>query len=329
MNRTTIADPFLEAVETGLREALDGRGPAEGVQQDLLQRAAQHLCFAGGKRARPRLTQLFGQAAGAPEEPLVAVAVAGELIHAASLLHDDVVDEGTIRRGRPTVNAVWGNTVAVLTGDLVLSLALAGLRPLPAVLMVEAVELIAAMTRASLLEVQTRGRLDLGFARWREVAVGKTGELFAWCGRGAAHLAGDAEARERFARCGRHLGVAFQLADDLKDLHEGSGKDRFSDIHSRTPSYPLLVAVEASARVREGLLGAWHEPQMHPAEVQELGEAVLQTKADAETLERLFAEVDAALEALGPYRRRPGGAELADWALGLSQGFLQPEGEAG
>jgi octaprenyl-diphosphate synthase len=176
--------------------------------------------------------------------------------------------------------------------------------------------------------VQSRGRLDLELRDWRAIAVGKTGELFAWCGRAAAHLGTDAEALERFTRCGRHFGVAFLLADDLKDLREeASGKDRFSDIHSRTPSYPLLHAVAASAAVRDRLVRAWRKPHLERDEVLELGAIVLATGAEEETSQRMQAEVHLALEALGKYRQRPGGAELVLWAEQLCGQVLQREGD--
>src|SRR3954468_14276130 len=113
-----LAD-FLADVE----KALDGALPH--ARGDTLMGAARHLCMGGGaKRARPMLVRLFGDAVGVPAERLVECAVAAEMIHSASLLHDDVVDAGMFRRGRPTVNARWGNIVAVMSGDLILSGAL-------------------------------------------------------------------------------------------------------------------------------------------------------------------------------------------------------------
>src|SRR5512144_1649282 len=113
-----LAD-FLSEVEQAMDEAL------QTSVGDTLMDAARHLCMGGGgKRARPMLVRLFGDAVGAPDEHLVDVAVAAELIHSASLLHDDVVDAGMFRRGRPTANARWGNVVAVMSGDLLLSGAL-------------------------------------------------------------------------------------------------------------------------------------------------------------------------------------------------------------
>src|SRR5262245_15381530 len=138
---------FLDAVEQRIHAALHHDGADSASAEGLLLSAARHLCFSGGKRARPRLALYFGQAVGAPQRALVDVAVASEFIHAASLLHDDVVDEGMLRRGNPTVNARWGNTVAVLTGDLVLTLAFEQIKPYSKIIIAEAIELVAHMTR--------------------------------------------------------------------------------------------------------------------------------------------------------------------------------------
>src|SRR3954471_23342146 len=110
-----LAD-FLAQVETALEGSLkESSGDAFG--SGLLMEPSRHLGLGGGgKRARPMLVRLFGEAVGVPEEPLVKMGVASELIHSASLLHDDVVDAGMFRRGRPTVNARYGNVVAVMAG---------------------------------------------------------------------------------------------------------------------------------------------------------------------------------------------------------------------
>ena len=314
---------FLEAVETRLRAALRWDEPLLEGDSETLLAAARHLCFSGGKRARPRLTLYYGQAVGAPATALAEVAAASELIHAASLLHDDVVDEGALRRNRPTVNALWGNLVAVLTGDLVLTMAFGQIENHPRPVISEAIDLVSRMTHAAIAEVQARGRPELGIPAWRRIAEGKTGELFAWCGRSAAHVAGVPDAVERFGRCGVHLGVAFQLADDLIDLQEvGDGKDRFSDLRTRSLSFPILTAVASSDSVRENLAKAWQKPTLDMEEVLELGEEVLKTGAMERAGEEMEAEITAAIEALGPYRGRPGGAEIAEWAQRLSQGVL-------
>src|SRR5947207_11516936 len=121
MDLFATKDRFLADVERSLERSLEPEHAAPG-EPSVLRDAARRLSVASGaKRVRPRLCAFFGEAVGAPEEGLIDLAVAAELIHAGSLLHDDVVDEGTLRRGVPTANAAWGNLVAVLSGDLCLT----------------------------------------------------------------------------------------------------------------------------------------------------------------------------------------------------------------
>ena len=127
-----LAD-FLGSVEQRLGSMLEDGNAGPDSKGDTLMEAARHLCLgAGSKRARPLLVRLFGGAVGVAPERLVDVAVAAEMIHSASLLHDDVVDAGAYRRARPTVNARWGNIVAVMSGDLILSTSLLRLAQLDA-----------------------------------------------------------------------------------------------------------------------------------------------------------------------------------------------------
>jgi len=312
---------FIERVEGEFHNIFDVDLEDWLQKSDVLAHAARHICFGEkAKRARPRLVYFFGQAVGAPEDGLADVAIAVELMHTASLLHDDVVDEGTLRRGRPTVNAQWNNNVAVLTGDLILSLALQQLQDHPPIIMKEALQVVSEMTRAAMLEVQARGSLELACSVWREIALGKTGVLFAWCGQAAALLADNMDAHKRFARCGRHLGLAFQMADDFKDLRpDHTGKNPFADIYNCNPSFPILTAVQRSESLKKRLADAWLEPALHWEEVRALGQEVLATGAAEATIAEIDRELTLALESLGAYREHPGGKEIAFWATLLWQ----------
>lgn len=308
--------PFVETVEARLEHALAGdRG-------GVLAEAARALCIeAGGKRIRPRLTGLLGAAAGAPNEALCDAAASGELIHGASLLHDDVVDDATVRRRRPTANARFGNAVAVLAGDWLLSSAFALLLPHPRAITTEAIEVVGEMSRAAAEELEVRGRVDLGLGDWRALAEGKTGALFAWCGRAAARLAGREDLIGPFGCFGRRLGVAFQLADDLKDLFGGDGKDRFADLRNRNPSMPLLWAAATSVEARTRLAAAWAREVPDPAEVEDLGEWILQVGAAEANAAWLEEEVTAALACLAPLGDGPWLEEIIGLAAGFTTGL--------
>ncbi|WP_224246027.1 polyprenyl synthetase family protein [Hyalangium gracile] len=314
---------FLAVVEQRIGAALVDGDAGPGVKGDTLMEAARHLVMGGGgKRARPMLVRLFGDAVGVPADKLVEIAVSAELIHSASLLHDDVVDAGMFRRGRPTVNARWGNIVAVMSGDLILSSTLLRLVQMDARVAETALSVVSEMTRAAIAEVEARGIMDLPMARLRYIAEGKTGSLFGWCGRAAALIANQPQAVDRFDGFGRHLGVAFQIADDIRDiLGTDVGKPQYADLHSRTPSMPILLALAKDEGLRRKLRDAWAFSSISPERTQELGAGIIATGAVEMSLERLNAEINAAVDFLGPFSNTVGGQELLGWARKLSDGI--------
>lgn len=323
---------FLGHVEKNLEAALadDQKTVAESMGRgDTLMGAARHLCLGGGgKRARPLLVRLFADAVGAPAAPLVDIAVAAELIHSASLLHDDVVDAGMFRRGRPTVNARWGNIVAVMTGDMLLSTALGKLAAIDAVITQDAIKLVMEMTRAAIAEVEARADLTLPLERLRFIAEGKTGALFGWCGMAAARLAGKPDVGQRFEAFGRRLGVAFQIADDVRDLTgTDEGKPQYADVQSKTPSLPILLAAAGDADLRRKLRDAWAFSAMNPDRVREIGQAIQGSGAIDRAIERMNQEISAAIDSLGPYATAQGGSELVGWARKLGEN-VRPRGNA-
>ncbi len=202
MNSMTL----IERVEDSLRAAVAAEG--------LLGAASSHLVAApAAKRARPRLLLAFGRLLDrADDERLVKAATAVELIHTASLLHDDVVDHADTRRGRASANARFGNDAAVLAGDVVLARALALLSFDPRAVNA-AVDVVARMSAAAVREIEVRGqRVSVDEAV--RIAEGKTGALFGLCGTlaGLGSSSGDA-----LCKAGEAFGVAFQIADDIDD----------------------------------------------------------------------------------------------------------------
>jgi octaprenyl-diphosphate synthase len=147
--------------------------------------------------------------------------------------------------------------------------------------------------------------------------------MFRWCGRAAAHLADDQDALLRFAEFGDRFGVAFQMADDLKDLLGGDiGKNQYADIRNANPSYPLSVAMQSSSSVRDAFARAWAaDGPMAPQQIEALGQMVIETGALAHTYQVLGEEIEAAVEALGHYRDRPGCAEMTAWATMMWRSF--------
>lgn len=289
----------LDSVERALADEL-GTGT-----DGLLASAERHLCLTyGAKRARPQLVLLLGEVVTAEREALVDAAVSVELIHSASLLHDDVVDEGELRRGVPTVNARHGNVVAVLAGDHLLSRALVILSRHPRTLVTRAAEVVAEMARAAVREVEVRADAGLAVDEYREIAVGKTAALFGLCGYASGILGGDEGRARRFELAARSLGVAFQMQDDLGDLVD-ENQDRYGDIKERNPSLPVLLACSKDAALRKRFTEAWRPNEVPAAVAKELGEAVLQTDAVDRTLHAIRREVAEARMALAPEAGHP------------------------
>ena len=222
------------------------------AQSDALaDTAARHLVNAGGKRLRPMLTLLTAELGDADRREVLDAALAVELTHLATLYHDDVMDSAPLRRGAPSAHEVWGNSVAIITGDLLFarsSVVVAGLGP-----------------QAVRLHAETFERLCLGqlhetvgpqpgedpVAHYLQVLADKTGSLIATSARYGASFAGcSTTVVEALARYGEHLGVAFQLADDVIDLSEDgalTGKTPGTDLREGVPTLPTLLLRRAAA----------------------------------------------------------------------------------
>ena len=247
----SAADPQLEArvsqsldrVEAQLMTAVDSEYP-------FVTETSRHLVVAGGKRFRPILTLLAAEF-GDPDAPgVVPAAVVVELTHLATLYHDDVMDEATMRRGAESANSRWDNTVAILTGDFLFAKAsqiLADLGP-------EAVRIQAeTFERLCIGQInETVGPLDGQdpVKHHLSVLADKTGSLIATSGRFGALLAGaDVETVNTLTTFGERIGVAFQLADDIVDItsdSDQSGKTPGTDLREGVPTLAALIALSRS-----------------------------------------------------------------------------------
>ena len=268
----------LEQVEAALRDAVRH---ADGY----IDAASSHLVAAGGKRLRPMLTLLAGQLgpdAGtrgpvAASDDVVKAAVVVELTHLASLYHDDVMDEALMRRGVPSGNARYGNTVAILTGDLLFARA----SLVVADLGTEAVRIQAAtferLCTGQVHETVGPSPQDDPVEHYLSVLADKTASLIATAGLFGARFGGSDPATVEVLRCfGERVGVAFQLADDLLDLSADlteSGKTPGTDLREGIPTLPVLLARRstdpADARLLELLDADLTDDALH-AEALEL-----------------------------------------------------------
>jgi geranylgeranyl pyrophosphate synthase len=306
---------FIARVEESLARRLAGPG--------LLEILGRRLLLAGGKRARPLLVYQFGQITHASEEDLVAAATAVELIHCASLVHDDVVDLAATRRDAPTINASLGNATAVVAGDLLLCRALSCLFAYPAELP-GVITVVEQMSRAAYVELRARRDAHFSLESWRLVAEGKTAALFGLGGRLAAAFAGDTRRAARFDAVARHLGVAFQIADDLADLQPGAD-DPLKDLREGNPSFPVQLAASIDRSVLEkleklyalqALNGQWTGPQLD--EVAKVAQAIQDSGAFEQAAQTAVLEVETAHRLLDEDAAHPAAAAVLDWARQLT-----------
>lgn len=240
--------PFLDDVAACLCEQI------QSFESDIGQ-YAQYALANQGKQLRPVLVALSAGAAGKMNESLVTVAAIIEMVHVATLVHDDVVDEAEIRRRQPTLAANWGNQVSVLVGDCLFAhaLKLAASFPTP-----EVCRAVAAATytvcAGEILQTQQRRNLEFTKAQYFKVLEMKTAELFALsCDLGATLSGASLAQRAALRRYGMQLGTAYQIYDDCLDLFGSEaavGKSLGTDLASGKLTLPLLIVV-ANASLEE------------------------------------------------------------------------------
>jgi heptaprenyl diphosphate synthase len=317
-------EAFTASLSPLLESSLTWDAVTFGPAPEKLLEATRRLCLdPKAKRTRPRVSYLSARTLGAPESVALAVASAVELFHVGSLMHDDVLDEADERRSQPTLKALWGNSRAVLAGDLALSLGLAMLRATPRETIVAAANAVLCMTNGAIAEGRVRGDSTVTPAIWRRIAAGKTGALFAFSGVGVAQAVSSLVAVERFSRYGEHVGVAFQIADDLLDgVADIKGRERFADLRNREMNLPTVLGCAMSASFRAEVTRIWAQEQVSSGDAEYLGGLLMTSGAPAAAFEQLCAELTGACEALQPYADHPAGAQLISWAMSIRQRTL-------
>jgi len=234
--------PDLDLVERAMREQL-------GSESELVARLGNHVLASGGKRIRPALALLSAELCGYEGPRVIPIAAAIELLHTATLLHDDVVDFSSLRRGRPSANAIWGNRRAVLTGDFFYARASS--------MVVEDGDIdllwifadaIRRMSEGELLQLERSYDPTVTETHYYSVIERKSAVLLATASESGAILAGVTRAeRRRLSDFGRELGLAFQLRDDALDYEAGEaalGKRPYTDIREGKVTLPLLLALK-------------------------------------------------------------------------------------
>jgi octaprenyl-diphosphate synthase len=240
--------------------------------------------------------------------------VACELVHAATLLHDDVIDDSQERRGAPAARMLFGNSASILAGDHLLVEALRLVQGTgEADLLAELLDVIARMVAAEALQLERRGRFQPDRGIYLEVIRGKTAALFGWGLRAGGRVAGlSADALAALETVGMSLGMAFQLVDDVLDL-EGdpsvTGKEALSDVREGKLTWPVILAAERDPGLRTQLAEvAKGGRELTVARAHDLVESLKATGALAAT--RAYAR-EKAEEACAELRRLPKGASRA------------------
>ena len=311
----------LVAIEMADIEDLVRRRIATGAAPG--SESARHLFEAGGKRVRPLglllATASFGELTPRARD----LGAAAEFVHLATLLHDDVIDDGDTRRGRPTSRRIWGNAVSVLAGDLLLveALRLASQEANDATTWSELVATLGRLVDGEIIQLRGRIEVSLDETTYFDIVRGKTASLFEWALRAGARTGGaPAPAIDALGRFGESLGVAFQLVDDLLD-YDGdasfTGKTLFADLAEGKVTLPLIRAASMSGaseiatlvgRVRDGDVAA----------AQELAVLVRGSGACEQVRQLARTETSRALSELAIVPRTAASEALADVARGLA-----------
>jgi octaprenyl-diphosphate synthase len=261
----TLLQSEILWVEGALRDA--GRAATEPAAS-----AAQHLLGLGGKRVRPAAVLLSAACFGPIPAAARELAVVVELIHTATLLHDDVIDDGRERRGAPAARRIWGNAVSVLAGDSLLVTSLQRTFTHCPQLMPGLLETLQRLVSGEVVQLRGRGELDLSEPRYERILRDKTASLFRFATASGAELGGANVAQlTALATFGECLGIAFQLIDDVLDYTSTTtGKTISADLLEGKITLPLALAaqqnpdlVRAVERVRAGELDQVESVRAH------------------------------------------------------------------
>lgn len=285
----------LQFVEQRMREQ------AGDEQHPDLKSALEHLLSAGGKRIRPTLGLLVGNMLGAPEEKLITLGASVELLHTATLVHDDLIDGALLRRGMPTLNARWSPAATVLTGDFLFARAAklaAETDYLP--LMKLFAETLATIVNGELTQMfSARGMIDRD--NYYNRIYAKTASLFEMSALAATMVSTeDEDVRTSMKAFGYEVGMAFQIVDDILDFtgdQSTVGKPIGSDLLNGLVTLPAIYFAEAN-RYDDDIMslpeGGWKDT----ARVQRLVDAIRQSRAVKQSLEEARNAVSRALTAL-------------------------------
>lgn len=291
-----LAESDMQAVNQLIQQQVDS-------DVALINQLGFYIVNSGGKRLRPLLTVLAARALQIESGQHHTLAAIIEFIHTATLLHDDVVDESTMRRGRETANALFGNQASVLVGDFLYTRSFQMMVELQSMRVMEILsDSTNRIAQGEVQQLMNCNDPDTTEASYFDVIYGKTARLFEAATQLAAVITGQPDEIEQAMQAyGRHLGTAFQLADDILDYESDSdamGKNAGDDLAEGKPTLPLLYAMwhagdEDAALIREAIVEANGLPHL-----QRIVTVMNDTGALNYTRQKAFEEADMAISAL-------------------------------
>src|SRR5712675_2703220 len=252
IGRTLTALEIFDLVRGELDQVEREIGLESVASVEAVTYIGQYLQSGGGKRLRPILVLLCGKLFGESNPALVRMAAVVEMIHTATLVHDDVIDMAKTRRGRPSINVVWGNHTSVLAGDwLYMQAFQIAVRERNFRVLDILIALTQMMVEGELLQLERIGHIDVSEADYMELVHRKTAGLFSACARLGALVAGaDSNAEDRLGDYAWNLGMAFQLVDDVLDFtarEQTLGKPVGGDLREGKITLPLIYALERAS----------------------------------------------------------------------------------
>jgi octaprenyl-diphosphate synthase len=281
LRQAITAKEVFELVRDDLERVEKEIGRESVASVEAITAIGQHLHQSGGKRLRPTLLLLSSKLIGDGGESAIRMGAVVEMIHAATLVHDDVIDAAQTRRGRPSTNVRWGNHTCVLAGDwLYMQAFQMALRERNFHILELLIGLTQMMVEGELLQLERIGRIDISEADCMELVDRKTACLFSVCAKLGALVAGtDSQTEEKLGEYAWNLGMAFQLVDDVLDFtarEKTLGKPVGGDLREGKVTLPLVYALEqASAderRVVERVLADRHYENVRFAQILALVE---------------------------------------------------------
>ena len=251
LGHTLSAHEILDLIQKDLEHVEREIGLESIASVEAVTTIGRYLQAGGGKRLRPTLVLLASRLVGDGGESAIRMAAVVEMIHAATLVHDDVIDIAKTRRGRPSTNAIWGNHICVLAGDwLYMQAFQVALRERNFRVLDLLIGLTQTMVEGELLQLERIGRIDITEADYMELVDRKTASLFSACTRLGAIIGGADESIEaRLDEFAWNLGIAFQLVDDVLDFTSREsvlGKPVGSDLREGKVTLPLIYALAES-----------------------------------------------------------------------------------